>query len=129
LLDGLNRLLAEEDEWMELTRNTRAARRLKRLRETLAQHVREVGRSGNLPLIVVTEKAIIEGDLERHANSPMMTSSLKTALAEIAAIEKHIRIVDDPTRYRAVNEAYSLPRSRRGDLPYDDAGRPCHTPE
>jgi len=76
---------------------------------------------GDLPLIVATEKTIIEGDLERYANSPMMVSSLRTALIEIAAIEKHIAIVDDPARYQAVNEAHSLPRNRRGDLPYDEA--------
>ena len=72
-------------------------------------------------MIVATEKTIIEGDLERYANSPMMVSSLRTALIEIAAIEKHIAIVDDPARYQAVNEAHSLPRNRRGDLPYDEA--------
>jgi len=113
-------LLAEENRTVE-HQVTLTARRLQATRKALSEFVREIGRSGDLPLIVATEKTIIEGDLERYANSPMMASSLRTALTEIAVIEKHIAIVDDPARYQPVNEAHSLPRNRRGDLPYDEA--------
>jgi len=49
----------------------------------LLQIIREVSRSNDLSLIIATERTIVEKDLDRHANSPAMTSSLKTALNEI----------------------------------------------
>lgn len=54
-----------------------------------------------------------------------MTSSLKTALTEINVVKKHGALVNDPTRYKVINEAYSLPKNRKGDLPYDEA-MPSH---
>lgn len=50
-----------------------------------------------------------------------MTSSLLTALGELAAVERHIGIVDDIERYRAVDQAQSLPKNRRSGLPFDEA--------
>ena len=120
-IEGLNRLLLREENCTVEHQVTATARRLQAARKALSKFVREIGRGGDLPLIVATEKTIIEGDLERYANSPMMASSLRTALTEITVIEKHIAIVDDPARYQPVNEAHSLPRNRRGDLPYHEA--------
>jgi hypothetical protein len=62
--------------------------------------LREAGKSGDLSLIVSVEK---------------------TTLKELAVVERHIGIVDDPVRYKAIDEAHSLPRNRKGDLPYDEA--------
>ncbi|PKP67748.1 MAG: hypothetical protein CVT83_07890 [Alphaproteobacteria bacterium HGW-Alphaproteobacteria-5] len=50
-----------------------------------------------------------------------MTSSLTTAINEIAVIERHIGIVDDRDRYRTVDQAHSLPKNRKGGLPLDEA--------
>ena len=74
-----------------------------------------------MQLIVTTERAIVEGDLLRYANSQEMAKSLGTALSELAAVEKHMALVADPVQYRTVNEAHSLPRNRRSGLPYDEA--------
>jgi len=91
------------------------------VRNGLLEHIRKVGQSGDLSLIVMTERAIGERDLKYHANSQAMTSSLKTALNEMAAVERHISIVDDQAQYRAVDQAYSLPKNRKGNLPFDEA--------
>lgn len=120
-LEDLKRLLVVEADFTDALKNTRAARRLESARVGLLEHVRDIGRSGDLSLIVATERAIVEGDLTRYANSQSMTSSLKTALNEIAAIERHISIVDDPAKYRAVDQAHSLPKNRKGVLPLDEA--------
>jgi hypothetical protein len=120
-IDRLDRLLAREEGRMAEHQAAPTAKRLQTVREGLLRFVREAGNSGDLSLIVATEKAIVEGDFGRHANSPMMSSSLKTALAEIAVIENHIAIVDSRARYRAVDQAHSLPRNRKGGLPYDEA--------
>lgn len=120
-LEKLNRLLSVEEDFTEELRNTRAAKRLQGARSDLLQYIREVGRSEDLTLIVATERTIVDGDLSRYANSQAMTSSLTTAINEIAAIERHIGIVDDRDRYRAVDQAHSLPKNRKGGLPLDEA--------
>lgn len=119
--DNLQRLLVAEAEYGEALKETRAAKRLHSSRNDLLQHLREVGRGGDLFQIVATERAIVEGDLTRYANSQAMANSLKTALNEIAAIERQLGIVDDQARYRAVDQAHSLPKNRRGGLPFDEA--------
>jgi len=121
LLEKLNRLLVFEEELTEDLKNTRAAKRIENARNELFEHIREIGRSGDLSLIVATERTIVEGDLTRYANSQAMTSSLKTALNEMAVIERHIGIVDDNAKYLAVDQAYSLPKNRKGSLPFDEA--------
>lgn len=117
----LKRLLVGEKEFTDGLNNTKAAKRLQGARNDLLEHLREVGRSGDLSLIVATERAIVESDLSRYANSQAMTNSLQAAINEIAAIERHIGIVDDGTTYRSVDHAHSLPRNRKGGLPLDEA--------
>jgi hypothetical protein len=120
-LDKLDRLLAAEEAFTQKHNDTRSAKWLKKARTDLSEHIREVVRSGDLPLIVATERVIIQGDHDRYANSTAMTNSLKTALNEIDVIERHIGIVDDPAQYRMVDQAYRLPRNRKGGLPLDEA--------
>ena len=85
----------------------------------LLEHVRQVGRSGNLPLIVATEKAMVEGDLARYANNQPMANSLKTALNEIAAVERHIGTVDDKANSQGIDRGHGLSKQRK--VPYDEA--------
>ena len=117
----LTRLLVAEADFAEILKNTRAAKQLQGARDDLLEHVRKIGSSGDLPSIVATEQAIVKGDLTRYANSADMKKSLTTALTEIGVIERHMAMVADPARYRIVNEAHSLPRNRKRDLPYDEA--------
>jgi hypothetical protein len=91
------------------------------IRGNLRRGLREVGQSSDLALIIATERFLVQNELDHYANSAGMKSSLKTALIEINAIEKHLPIVADASRYKAVDAAYSLPRSRRNGIPYDEA--------
>ena len=77
--------------------------------------LREAGKSGDLSLIVSVEKTFVETELAYYSNSKLMEGSLKTTLKELAVVERHIGIVDDPVRYKAIDEAHSLPRNRKGD--------------
>ena len=120
-LEKLSHLLASEEEFTEKLKNTRAAKQLDGARTELFEHVREVVRSGDLSLIVATEKSIVKGDLTRYANSQPMTGSLQTALNELATIERHIGIVDDQSKYQAIDQAYSYPKNRKAGLPNDEA--------
>lgn len=120
-LAALARILVNEGGLAQELAETPTARELQAVRNDLARHVNAAARGGNLGLIIATEKAIVDGDLKRYANSPEMTKSLATALTELAVIERHLELVADPAQYRTVNEAHSLPKNRRGGLPYDEA--------
>jgi hypothetical protein len=74
-----------------------------------------------LSLIVAAEKAIVTDELQNHANSPGMVSSLGAALAELDATERLLSIVDDGDEYRRVDLAHSLPKNREKGLPLDEA--------
>ncbi|WP_407965850.1 hypothetical protein [Bartonella sp. C271] len=91
------------------------------VRNDLHNHICDVGRSGDLSLLLDTEHKVIKNDLFRYANSKAMFASLRTALTELDVIKKHVELVSDPMRYKAINEAYSLPKNRKGGLPYDEA--------
>ena len=115
-----NRLLSVERYAVSSVRATREGQNLETSQRNLLKSLRELGKSGNLPLIIAVEKTIIEAERAYYANSRAMDASLKTALQELDVVQKHIGIVDDPVRYKAVDEVYSLPRSRKGGLPNDE---------
>ena len=118
---ALSRILIGEGALAKKLAETTEAKELQDMRHELARHVKTVAQSNQLPLIIATGKAIVKGDLQRYANSPEMVKSLATALNELAVIEQHLAFMADPTQYRAVNETHSLPRNRRGELPYNEA--------
>ena len=114
-------MLSVERYAVSSVRATREGQNLETSQRNLLKSLRELGKSGNLPLIIAVEKTIIEAERAYYANSRAMDASLKTALQELDVVQKHIGIVDDPVRYKAVDEVYSLPRSRKGGLPNDEA--------
>lgn len=120
-LAALARILVNEGGLAQELAATPTATELQAVRNDLARHVNATAKGGDLAAIIATEKAIVDGDLKRYANSPEMTKSLGTALKELAVIERHLELVGDPPQYRTVNEAHSLPKNRRGGLPYDEA--------
>ena len=120
-LDSIDRAMARERAFMLAMQETALAGRLLGVRRQLGSLVRNVSCTDDLPQMIASEKLIVERDLEFHANSKGMVSSLTTALNEIRAIEQHITMVDDPVQYRVVNRAYSLPKNCRAGLPMDEA--------
>lgn len=120
-LAALARILVNEDGLSQELAQTETAKDLQGVRKDLAKHIQGVAKSGDLSLIIATEKAIVDGDLKRYANSSDMAKSLGTALNELGVIENHLRLIADHARYATVNEAHSLPKNRRGGVPYDEA--------
>jgi hypothetical protein len=94
---------------------------LHKARGNLLKHVKNIGKSGDLSLLVATEKAIVKDERKHHANSKGMISSLDAASVELAAVEKLLSIVDDKARYSPIDQGYSLPRNREKGLPLDEA--------
>jgi len=121
MIDDLSRLLAAERGLTHEVKQTRAARRLAKLRVEFLQHLQNVAQSHHLALMIATERLIVKEDLEHYANSKSMTNSLKIALNEIAVIEMHLTLVNTPAQYRIVDQAHTLPKNRKLGLPHDEA--------
>lgn len=121
ILESLDRAIARERFFMHAIRETVLARELQNQRQDMQVLIDRVAHEGNLSQMIASERIIVERDLEYHANSRAMVSSLSTALNEIGAIEQHLGMVDDPVQYKVVNCAYSLPKNRRAGLPFDEA--------
>ncbi|WP_407965844.1 hypothetical protein [Bartonella sp. C271] len=106
---------------MQDLEKTLISKKLHDVRSNLYNHIRDVGKSSNLPLLLDTERDFIKDDLFRYANSKAMVSSLKMALVEIDVIKDHVVLVSDPKQYQSINRDHSLPKNRKGRLPYDEA--------
>lgn len=113
-------LLNERAAWLVL-QQTPAASDLSTARQNLHTHLKEVGQSGDVALIIATEKALLVTDLTLYSNSGAMANSLKTALLELKAAEALLPKVADPSLYKSVDEAHSLPKNRIGGVPRDEA--------
>jgi hypothetical protein len=84
--------------------------------------LKDIGKSGKLESIVAAEKIVVGFDLEWHANSKSMESSLKTAREELEAIETNIGLVGDPKRYKDIDASHAQRKVRDdNDLPKDGA--------
>ena len=117
----MDRILASEATLTDELAKSSFAKRLSATRNHLLESLREIGKSGDLSLIVAIEKAIIQGDLDRYANSAGMLSSLKTALLELNAAERHMTLVGNIAQYKQVDASHSLPKNRKAGLPWDEA--------
>jgi len=87
----------------------------------ILKYVQDVGQRGNLEEIVATEKKLVKNELEHHANSKEMVSSLKTATAELVAAEKMIHAVYNKKIYEQIAKGYTLEKNRPQGLPLDEA--------
>lgn len=120
-IETFSRLLLDERAlWVE-SRTTRPAEELAAARQDILGHLKEVGKSGDIDLILATEKTLLVTDLTLYSNSPAMKGSLTAAMAELKAAEALLPKVADPTLYGSVNEAHSLPKNRVGGVPRDEA--------
>jgi hypothetical protein len=120
-LSQLVNTLAREAGWSQALFSTAAAKKLKKERDDLLEQVRMIGKNSDLALMVATEKAIVNSDLEHYANSKGMVSSLNAAITELTGIERLLAIVDDEQEYRRVDQAHSFPKNREKGLPLDEA--------
>ena len=117
----LKDLLLIDTQNVEEHKQVASARVVDASKHEILACVKKTGASGKAELIVAMEKTIVEHELEYYNNHRLMKASLQTDLNELAAIEWQLGIVDDPTQYKHVNAAYSLPKSRSQGLPLDEA--------
>ena len=120
-LKQLEIFLLEEAGFSAELSETKTAKSLKNTRSNLLKHLCEVGKSSDLFLIIATEKSIVQGDLDRYANSKGMVSSLRAALSELEAIEHLLALLENRQQYQLIDVAHSLAKNRKAGLPVDEA--------
>jgi len=120
-LSRLKHLLIEEEALVESLKNSQVAARLSAGRKRLLAHLRKLAQSDDLPLMIETEREIIEGDLLRYANSAAMVSSLKKALEGMDVIAHHIGLVANREKYAIIDQGHSMAQNRKTGLPFDEA--------
>ena len=113
-------LLDERGVWLE-SQQAPDVLLLAERREAIRDHLREVGKTGDIALVLETEKSILTNDLVLYANSGAIAGSLKAGLDELKATEALLPKVTDPDLYKAVDETLSLPKNRIGGVPRDQA--------
>jgi hypothetical protein len=106
---------------------TLPAHELRKVRLKMVDQVRSAGKAGDIDFILAVERKLLENDLDRHANSPAMANSLKTALSDMSIVEKHLALVRDPIAYRVIDEGHSRPKNRVGGVPKDEARQFFHS--
>ncbi|WP_375647800.1 MULTISPECIES: hypothetical protein [unclassified Bartonella] len=118
--DKLEYLFDQQHKYMQEFSNTLEAKKLHDVRSDLYNYLRDIGQNGDISLLISSERSLTENDFIRYGNSKTMIKSFKNALAYIDVIENHIALVSDPVQYQFINKTHSLPKNRKGGLPYDE---------
>ena len=114
-------LLIREGVAMARMRRSRPGRSARSSRALIQDYLDEARQSGDVGVILDAEGEIIRYELQRHANSQAMRTSLEASLAEHAVATGLLETVRDPGAYRQVDAAHRLPRNRIGGVPRDEA--------
>ena len=106
---------------MARIRQSAAGKSARISRVSIEKHLDDALRSEDVDRILGVEKIVLQNELQRHANSQAMRTSLEASLAEHAVAAGMLETVRDPGAYRQVNAAHRLPRNRIGGVPRDEA--------
>ena len=92
-------------------RQAPTAQAVTEFRQTLLTDVKQISTNGSAELIVTTEQAIVQHDLEYYTNSATMKGCLNNALSELEIIKKKLAIVDDLEQYKATDKILFWPET------------------
>lgn len=82
------------------------------------QHLKYIGQSRDIFVILEVENLALRLEMETRANSSEEVNSIKTALSQIDDAKKSMNIVKDAVAYKAAAATYSSKRKEAG-LPLD----------
>lgn len=117
----LERALLSEFETISDLGAAGALKQHKTARISQAELFWSVGKNGEITDILLAKKFIQNFELVYYANSKAMKGSIEASLTELAACERMLTKVQQPSIYKDVNDDHSLPRNRVGGLPRDEA--------
>ena len=120
LIDKLDQNLSDEWAAYSLVARSTYQKNLSFVQNELTTTVKEIARSGDVGLILQSERRFIENDLAHYGNSPAMRGSLKEALNQVTAAQTTYSKVHNPVLYKEVDEAHQSNKHRIGALPRDE---------
>ncbi len=121
-LDGVSKqLVAEQAAYLDVMAEGGSINTLHDAQQKLSQAMQTVGDSGDLNIILLAEKLILDNERTYYADTRHMAGSLDNALGDIEATLKLVYKVRDPEAYKAIDDSHSRPRNRIGNLPKDEA--------
>ena len=117
----LREALVREGAAMARIRRSAPGKAARLSRSSVEKRLDDARQSGDLDRILGVEEIILQNDLQRHANSRAMRTSLETSLSEHAVATRMLDRVRDTAEYRKIDATFSLPRNRIRGVPRDEA--------
>lgn len=121
LLDQVVERLADERSAYVARERSQPARDYSDRQEKLLGSIREVGKTGDITLILEAERRFLRNEMRFYSNSTGQRGSLKSALQELDQAEKMLPLVKDSALYIAVDASHANAKSRISGLPRDAA--------
>ena len=122
LLDENAKALLLEDSAIRALREQGLLKVLEDAQSELLDNLQEIGESGGIDAILAAERQNLENELEHHADSKDMRTSLTNGLNELDLAVDELRKVRDPAVYQAIDEENRWPKRRDSKgLPKDQA--------
>ncbi len=118
LLNELFSTISDNWETFSLKETSDAAFEYQTSLDATLKVLKKICKTGDVSIILTTEKMILKNDMEYYANSPEMKSSLKTGLVDLEIAQKAVEIVQDHNLYQTVKETMSRKDMAQG-LPLD----------
>jgi hypothetical protein len=113
--------LADERSAYVARERSQPARDYSDRQEKLLGSIREVGKTGDITLILEAERRFLRNEMRFYSNSTGQRGSLKSALQELDQAEKMLPLVKDSALYIAVDASHANAKSRISGLPRDAA--------
>src|SRR3546814_14809282 len=105
----------------------RSARDYSDRQEKLLGSIREVGKTGDITLILEAERRLLRNKMRFYSNSTGQRGSLKSALQELDQAEKMLPLVKDSSLYIAVDASHAerknVVEGKSGSVRVDLGGR------
>ncbi len=121
-LDKAHELFLLEQRALRNLSRVEQAETVDKAQTKLKNFLVEVSTTRDIDTLFQVEKALLTNELEYYSDTPAMTSSLTAAIKEIDAAIVMLGAVRDPSTYQHFNSTlYTLPKTRKGELPLDPA--------
>ncbi len=121
-LDEAQELLVYEQRALLNLLKIKEVEDVSKAQSSLKNFLVEVSTTGDIDTLFQVEKALLTNELEYYSDTPAMISSLAAAVKEVDAAIVMLGAVRDPSTYQHFNSTlYTLPKTRKGELPLDPA--------
>ena len=111
------------DDWAasQAVQRSNPARARARTQAKVARAMNTVRGTDDIDNMLACELTLLKHDRQHYANTPIMVTSLDTAIKDCTQTIVMLDVIRDPVEYRKLDKIHQYASSRVGDLPKDDA--------